>query len=118
MNIYVGNISYNLTEDQLKDLFTPFGSVESARIITDKFSGKAKGYAFIEMQSEEEGDKAIEALNGSDVEGRKIIVNKARPKESSPRSGGSGTGRPRYGNDNGGGSRGGNGGGGFFNNRY
>jgi RNA recognition motif-containing protein len=88
MNIYVGNISYNSTDDSIKALFEPFGEVESVRIITDKFTGRSRGFAFVQMANEEDGKKAIEELNGSDIDGRKVIVNEARPKQDSPRTGG------------------------------
>ncbi len=77
--LYVGSLPYETTEDQLKDLFSEAGSVESAKIITDKFSGRSKGFGFVEMSSDEEGEKAIEKFNGHKMEERTIIVNEARP---------------------------------------
>ena len=79
--LYVGNLSYSLTGDDLKKFFAEVGSVESATIITDKISGRSKGFGFVEMSSEEEGQKAIEAFDGKDLDGRNIVVNVARPKK-------------------------------------
>ncbi len=79
MNIYIGNLSYNTTEDTLKDLFTAFGSVESVKVIKDRYSGRAKGFGFIEMPSNSEADQAIKALNGNRVDGSHI---KVRPADS------------------------------------
>jgi RNA recognition motif-containing protein len=98
--LYVGNLSYNVTEERLQQHFTQYGSVVSARIITDKFSGRSKGFGFVEMSSEQEAEKAINALNGTDFDGRNIVVSEARPQ--APRDsrsgagfgGGSGGGRP------------------------
>jgi len=81
MNIYVGNIPYRLSEDELRQLFEEFGTVESVKIITDKFTGRSKGFGFIEMPSEEEAVKAIEELNDKEVGGRNLRVNKAKPRE-------------------------------------
>ncbi len=77
--LYVGSLSYSTTEDGLKDLFSQAGTVESASVITDKFSGRSKGFGFVEMSSEDEAKKAIEMFNGKDLDGRKIIVDEARP---------------------------------------
>ena len=77
--LYVGSLPYETTDDQLKELFSQAGTVESARIITDKFSGRSKGFGFVEMSSEEEAQKAIDSLNGHQVGTRNIIVNEARP---------------------------------------
>ena len=79
MNIYVGNLSYSATEEQLKGLFEEFGQVESAKIITDKFTGSPRGFAFVEMPLADEAQEAINNLNGKSFEGRNIVVNKARP---------------------------------------
>ena len=84
--LYVGGLSYSVNEQQLTDLFSPHGTVESAKVITDKFSGQSKGFGFVEMGSDEEAQKAITALSGSEQDGRTITVNEARPQE--PRSGG------------------------------
>lgn len=99
--IYVGSLPYSITEQQLTDLFSPHGAVESARVITDKFSGRSKGFGFVEMASDEEAQKAITALNGTSLEGRSLVVNEARPQESRPRSGGGGR-EPRRGGGGGG----------------
>ncbi len=77
--LYIGNLPYQATEDSLKDLFAKAGTVESAAIITDKVSGRSKGFGFIEMSTEEEAKKAIEMFNEQDLEGRKMLVNEARP---------------------------------------
>ncbi len=81
MNIYVGNIPYRLGEDDLKEIFQEYGTVESVKIITDKFSGRSKGFGFIEMPNEEEAKKAIEELNEAEVDGRNLRVNEAKPRE-------------------------------------
>ena len=80
-NLYVGNLPYSLDENQLKDLFSEAGTVASATIITDKMSGRSKGFGFVEMGNDEEAAKAIELLNDKEVEGRNIKVNEARPRE-------------------------------------
>ncbi len=80
MNIYVGNLSYEVTEEELRQEFGAFGEVESVRLITDRDSGRPKGFGFVEMPSESEGQAAIEALNGKDVKGRAINVNVSRPR--------------------------------------
>ena len=77
--LFVGNIEWGVTEDQLKELFEAHGEVEEAIIIKDKFSGRSKGFGFVTFVNDEDGDKAIEALNESDLNGRNIIVNEARP---------------------------------------
>ena len=84
-NIYVGNISYDMTESEIRDLFAPFGSVTSVNVITDRDSGRPKGFAFVEMDSPESAQKAIDGLNGVDAKGRKLNVNEARPRTSKPR---------------------------------
>lgn len=84
MNIYVGNLSYGLNDNDLKDLFSEYGSVNSAKIIEDRDTGRSKGFGFVEMGSEEDGNKAIEGLNGHEVEGRSLTVNEARPREERP----------------------------------
>ena len=103
MNIYVGNLSWNLKDQDLSDLFTPYGEVASAKIVLDKFTQRSKGFGFVEMPNDQEAQAAIAQLNGSEVDGRNLVVNESRPKE-----GGSG---------GGGGYRGGNGGGGGGYNR-
>ena len=83
--LYVGGLSYDTTEDSLKDAFAKAGTVESAVIITDKMSGRSKGFGFVEMSSDEEAQKAIEMWNGKEFEGRSLTVNEARPMEERPR---------------------------------
>jgi len=95
MNIYVGNLPYNLTDDELRAAFTPFGNVSSAKIIMDKYSGRSKGFGFVEMGSAQEAQAAINALNGKDMGGRALTVNEAKPRED--RGGRSGGGRGGYG---------------------
>lgn len=97
--LYVGGLPYSATEDALRDLFSQAGTVESASIITDRASGRSKGFGFVEMSTEEEAQKAIETLNGKDFEGRNITVNEARPQEARPRTGGFNRGGGRF-NDN------------------
>jgi len=97
MNIYVGNLSYEVTEEDLRTSFESFGKVESANIIKDKYSGKSKGFGFIEMPSAEESKAAIEGLNGKELKGRNLNVNEARPRsESRSDRGGRGDGGYRY----------------------
>ncbi len=87
MNIYVGNVSYRMTEDELRAAFEAYGVVESARIITDRETGRSKGFAFVEMPQKEEALAAIESLNGSELGGREVTVNEARPRaERGPRN--------------------------------
>ncbi len=85
INIYVGNMSYDLTEDQIQELFGQYGTVSNVRIITDRDTKRPKGFGFVEMEEQEEGMKAIDAINGKEVNGRELKVNEARPKESRPR---------------------------------
>lgn len=86
MNIYVGNLSYQLTETELEELFAEFGDVSSAVIITERGSGRPKGFGFVEMPNQEEAEEAIKQLEGKEVGGRNIKVNQARPREERPRS--------------------------------
>jgi RNA recognition motif-containing protein len=79
MNIFVGNLSYELREDELEQLFTEFGEVSSAKVITDKFTGRSKGFGFVEMPNDDDAAKAIEALDGQEIRNRSIKVNKAMP---------------------------------------
>lgn len=102
--IYVGGLPYSATEQQLSDLFAAHGAVASARIITDKFTGQSRGFGFVEMSSDAEAQAAITALNGSEMGGRTLTVNEARPQE--PRTGGGG-GRGGFGGGGGGRSGGG-----------
>ena len=92
MKLYVGNIPHATTEEELKAAFTPYGEVVSASIITDKFTGKSRGFAFVEFADEAQGQAAVDALNGSDMGGRTIKVNKALAREDKPRGGGGGFG--------------------------
>ena len=102
MNIYVGNISFKASEADLSQAFSEFGEVVSVKIIKDRDTGRSKGFGFVEMVNDDEGAAAIEALNGSEIEGRALRINEARPK---PEGGGGGRGGHR------GGGRGGHGGG-------
>ena len=88
--LYVGNLTYKVTEEGLAAKFSEFGSVESAKIITDRDTGKSKGFGFVEMSSESEASAAIDGLNGKDFDGRPMRVNEAKPQERSSRGGGGG----------------------------
>jgi cold-inducible RNA-binding protein len=110
MNIYVGNLSRDVSETDLKEAFQAFGEVASAAVIKDKYTGESRGFGFVEMPNKEEADKAISGLNGKDIKGRAITVNEARPRRDDRRGGGFGGGR--------GGSRGGFGSGGGGGRRY
>lgn len=90
MNIYVGNLSYATTEDDLRQAFEAFGQVTSASIIKDKFTGQSKGFGFVEMPSQEEAKAAIIANNGKELKGRNLSVNEARPRSDDRRQGGGG----------------------------
>ncbi|HHZ99556.1 MAG TPA: RNA-binding protein [Candidatus Marinimicrobia bacterium] len=81
MNLYVGNLSYEMSEEDLRNEFAEYGEVQSAKIITDKFTGRSRGFGFVEMASDESGKKAMEALAGKDVGGRELVVNEARPRD-------------------------------------
>ena len=81
LNIYVGNLSFKASEGELTELFGEFGGVVSAKIISDKHTGRSRGFGFVEMESGDDAGKAIEELNGSDFQGRKLVVNEARPKD-------------------------------------
>jgi len=122
MNIYVGNLSWGLKDQDLANLFTPFGEVASAKIVMDKFTQRSKGFGFVEMPNDEQAQAAIAQLNGSEVEGRNLVVNESRPKEEGSGGGfkkrsfgGGGGGGYKKGGGGGGGYRGGNGGGGGYN---
>ena len=114
MNIYVGNLSSDVTGDDLRQAFGTFGQVESANVIMDKFSAESKGFGFVEMPSKEEATAAIAGMNGKDIKGRSVSVNEARPRVERPRGGGgggrSGDRGPRGGGGGGGGGYGGGGG--------
>ena len=84
MNIYVGNLSYSTDRDELREVFAAFGEVSAARVVTDRDTGKSKGFGFVEMPNEAEARKAIESLNGQEVGGRRVVVNEARPREERP----------------------------------
>jgi RNA recognition motif-containing protein len=84
MNLYIGNLAYDVTEDDLRNAFSEFGEVSSVKIITDKFSGRPKGFGFVEMPDNSEADQAIKALNGKVLNGRSIKVNQARPQGKRP----------------------------------
>jgi len=107
--IYVGGLPYAATEQQLSDLFAQHGAVASARVITDKFTGQSRGFGFVEMTASEDAQKAIAALNGTQMDGRTLTVNEAKPME--PRSGGGGGGRGGFGGGAGRNTGGGGGGG-------
>ena len=91
--IYIGGLPFSTTEGQLEEIFSAHGTVESARVITDKFSGRSRGFGFVEMSSASEAQKAIEALNGTQLEDRTLTVNEARPQEKRSGEGGFGGGR-------------------------
>jgi cold-inducible RNA-binding protein len=101
MNIYVGNLSYETTEEDLQQAFEGFGQVESVNVIKDKYSGRSKGFGFVEMPAKDEAQSAINELNDTELKGRTLKVNEARPRSESR------GGRGGYGNGGGGGSRGG-----------
>jgi len=82
--LYIGSLSFDTVEDSLKDLFSEAGKVESVSIITDKFSGRSKGFGFVEMSSEEEAKKAVEMFNGKELDGRNIVVDEAKPMQKRP----------------------------------
>ena len=109
MNIYVGNLSWNLKDQDLSDLFTPYGEVASAKIVLDKFTQRSKGFGFVEMPKDEEAQAAIAQLNGSEVDGRNLVVNESRPKEEG--SGGGDFKKRSFGGGGGGGFKKGGGGG-------
>ena len=88
--LYVGSLPYSTTEQQLSDLFAQHGSVQSAKVITDRFTGQSRGFGFVEMATDEEAQKAIAALNGTDLGGRTLVVNEARPQEKRSFGGGGG----------------------------
>ena len=110
MNIYVGNLAYNATDEELRAAFEAFGQVTSVKIVRDRDSGRSRGFAFVEMEDGEGAQNAVAQMNGKDLKGRNLVVNEARPREEGNRGGGGG-GRGGYGGG-GGGGRGGYGGGG------
>ena len=88
--LYVGSLPYSTTEQELTELFSQYGSVQSAKMITDRYTGQSRGFGFVEMATGEEAQKAIAALNGSALGGRTLVVNEARPQEKRPYGGGGG----------------------------
>jgi RNA recognition motif-containing protein len=88
MRIYVGNLPYSVTDDDLRNLFGEFGDVAAAEIIKDKFSGQSKGFGFVEMPDQSDADAAIKTLNENEIKGRKLTINEARPRAERPRGGG------------------------------
>lgn len=85
MNIFVGNLNFQTTEEQLQDLFTPFGEVSSVKIVTDKFSGRSRGFGFVEMPNQSQGESAVNDLNNYTLNSRSIVVNEAKPRENNSR---------------------------------
>jgi RNA recognition motif-containing protein len=115
MNIYVGNLSWGLKDQDLANLFAPYGEVSSAKIVMDKFTQRSKGFGFVEMANDEQAQAAIAQLNGSEVEGRNLVVNESRPKEGGNGGGGGGFKKRSFGGGGGGGGFKKGGGGGGFN---
>ena len=87
MNIYVGNLPYSIDRDQLREIFAQFGEVRAARIVIDRESGKSKGFGFVDMDNDAEAKEAIAKLNGTEIGGRKAVINEARPREDRPAGG-------------------------------
>ena len=106
MKLYVGNLSFDTIENDLQDLFEQYGKVAEVGLVTDRATGRSRGFAFVTMGSAAEGQAAIDALEGKDFGGRKLTVNEARPREERPRSGGGGGGGGRSYGGGGGGGRG------------
>ena len=113
MNFFIAGLSYNIRDSDLGELFAEYGEVSSAKVILDRETGRSRGFAFVEMNNDTEGQKAIDELNGAEYDHKTISVNVARPREERPRTGGGG-GYNRGGGDR----RGGNGGGGYNSRRY
>jgi len=107
MDIYVGNLAYSTNDESLKDAFSAYGDVSSARVVTDRMTGRSKGFGFVEMPDRAQAQAAIDALNGKDIDGRALRVNESQPKPREERRGGGGGGGGGFG-----GGRGGRGGGG------
>jgi RNA recognition motif-containing protein len=105
MNLYIGNLSWTISESELQQSFEAYGEVSSCKIVKDKMTNRSKGFAFVEMPNDDEANAAISALNGTDLKGRNISVNEARPREERPQGGGGGY----RGGSGGGGNRGGGG---------
>lgn len=112
MNIYIGNLSKDVTEDDLQEAFSKYGAIKSVKVIKDLFTSESKGFGFVEMNDKDAALKAIEELNTSELKGKKLVVNEARPKSGGDRKGGRGNGGGggHRGGFNGGGNRGGGGG--------
>ena len=106
MEIYVGNLPWSITDESLTELFAAHGTVQRAKVVMDRDTGRSRGFAFVTMNADAEGDKAIQALNGQDCQGRALTVRKAEPRQPGPRQG--------FGGGGGGGGRGGGGGGGGY----
>jgi RNA recognition motif-containing protein len=116
-NIYVGNLDFKVTEDELRQAFNAYGQVDNVTILKDRDTGQPRGFGFVEMANDEEAERAIQGMNGAQLGSRTLNVNEARPRET--RSGGFGGGRGGgFGGGRGGGRSGGRGGGGGFRNRY
>lgn len=94
--LYVGNLSFDTTESQIREMFAAFGAVQTAQLITDRDTGRSKGFGFVEMGSDQEAQAAIGGLSGKMVDGRSLTVNEAKPKEARPGGGGGGGGGRRY----------------------
>ena len=105
MKLYVGNLTFNATENELRDLFGQFGKPTEVGLVTDRETGRSRGFAFVTMGNAVEGNAAISALEGKDFQGRNLTVNEARPREDRPRSGGGGGGGRSFGGDRDRGSR-------------
>lgn len=86
MNLFVGNLPYNMNDQRLSEVFAQAGTVVSAKVISDKYSGRSRGFGFVEMSTNEEGQKAIEMFHNQEVDGRPLVVNEARPREDRPRN--------------------------------
>ena len=114
MKLYVGNLAFQTSSEDLQQMFAQAGTVQSASVIEDRDTGRSRGFGFVEMASKEEGESAISQFNGKEFNGRNLTVNEARPREDRGGRGGGGGGRGGYG---GGGNRGGGGGGGGYGNR-
>lgn len=102
--LYVGSLPYSISEDELRELFSSYGNIESVRIITDKFTGQSKGFGFVEMSNEDDAQRAVEGMNGKQISGRTLIVNEARPEQRRERSfnnSGPSAGAGRWGDDSG-----------------
>ena len=111
LNLYVGNLPYSMNDQELNELFSQVGDVQSARVMSDRETGRSRGFGFVEMADDDAGHEAIEKLNGHDIDGRALVVNEARPREERPRRSGGGFGGGGGGGRSGGGYGGGGGGG-------